>query len=256
MPITNFEQLKEGCPLAFAAIHAKYSKTIFWVGKRMIDDEFAIETLVQDTFLKLWMHRDRIETPDHIYYFLRFVMKRECITFYTRPRNDFYRKLRSLENYENYQDYMLGYDPLHDAENLKAQNRQQKYFERIQIILPLLSAESARLIALCLKYGFKYKLISKAMGTSTTQTYNIVKKTIADIKTIIDHGSTLESKKTPKAQMTVQEVMTPEQAEVLKLRCEEKHSFAEIATILNLSQKEVHAEFIAAYKLIPKQQPA
>lgn len=246
----TFERLKKGCPNAFSDIYARHCRNIFWVGKRMIDDEFVIETLVQDTFLKLWIHRDRIETPKHIYFFLRFVMKRECISFYTRPRNDFNRKNRSLESFENYLDYMAGYDPLREAENLKGQDRQQDYFERIKAVLPLLNAESSHLIELCLKYGFEYKAISKAMGSNVSDTYNKVKKAIGDIKTIIDKGSTLESKQELATEMKVEGVMNPEQAVVLKLRCEEKYSFAEIAMELKLSQKEVHAKFMAAYKFV------
>src|SRR5690606_17519454 len=65
----TFIQLKNGCPTAFADIHAKYSRNIFWVGKRLIDDEFVIESLVQDAFLKLWTHRDTVESPKHIFFF-------------------------------------------------------------------------------------------------------------------------------------------------------------------------------------------
>ncbi|SRX52755.1 RNA polymerase sigma factor [Aequorivita sp. CIP111184] len=248
MSYTDLELLKKGCPSAFADIYAKHSRNIFWVGKRLIDDEFVIESLVQDAFLKLWIHRDTIESPKHIFFFLRFVMKRECISYYTRPKNKFSRNVHSLESFENYQDYMAGYDPLNEAEIQKLQDMDQEYFDRIKQVLPLLNTESSHLIELCLKYGFQYKAIAEAMGTSIKETSNNIKKAIDDIKNVIDQGDKLEPKQSM-IKMNVQKVMTEQQAEVLKLRCEGKYSFDSIATMLNLSQKEVHSEFMAAYKL-------
>src|SRR5690606_28890536 len=122
MPERNFELLKKSDPAALENIHAQYSRRIFWLGRKIIDDEFVVENLVQDTFLKLWDYREKIEDSMHILFFLRFVMKRSCYTHYYKPRNEFFRTtVSSFEKYENYQDYLAGYDPAETAQNLKDQ---------------------------------------------------------------------------------------------------------------------------------------
>ncbi|SFN49839.1 RNA polymerase sigma factor [Salegentibacter flavus] len=253
-----FKLLQQGHPDALELIYSKYNRRIFWLGRQLIRDEFVIETILQDTFLKLWEQREGIERPEHIYFFLRFVMKRECTYYYCRPRNNFYRNINRLEYYDNYQEYMHGYDPGKEDEHLIDQEADQKAFDRIKSVLPLLTSERKHLIELCLKYGFQYKAISEVMGTSITETSNEVKLAIQDIKNIINQGSTLQTKENPATAIKVQGKMTADQEKVLKLRCEKNYSFASIAAALHLSQKEVHSEFMAAYKLMKEkhqQQP-
>ncbi|TDN79339.1 RNA polymerase sigma factor (sigma-70 family) [Salegentibacter sp. 24] len=247
-----FKLLQQGHPDALELIYARYHRRVFWLGKQLIKDEFVIETILQDTFLKLWENRDGIEEPKHIYFFLLHVMKRECTFYYCRPRNKFQRSIGRLEYYQDYQEYMHGYDSEEEDEHLQDQEADQKAFDRIRNVLPLLSSERKLLIELCLKYGFQYKAIAQAMGSSITKTSTEVKNAIEDIKNIINKGSTLEDKAKPKPMLAVkiQGTMTREQEKVLQLRTEKQYSFADIAQELNLTQKEVHKEFMAAYKLL------
>ncbi len=245
-----FELLQQGHPDALKLIYARYNRSLFWLGKRTIKDEFVIENILQNTFLKLWENRDGIEHPEHIYFFLRHVMKRDCTYYYTRPKNNFYRNIGRLEYYENYQEYMHGYEPEEEDKHLLEQEANQKAFDRIRSVLPLLSSKRKLLIELCLKYGFQYKAIAQAMGSSITKTSTEVKSAIEEIKNIINKGKSLEAKPQPMLAVKIKGTMTREQEKVLQLRTEKQYSFAAIGKELNLSQKEVHKEFIAAYKLL------
>ena len=69
-----YELLKKGDPNSLEHIHLRYKRLLFWIGKQIGEDDFVVETLVQDVFLKLWLQRDSIETPNHILGFLRFVL--------------------------------------------------------------------------------------------------------------------------------------------------------------------------------------
>jgi len=250
MAHTHFEPFKKGCSMAFAGIHEQYRRRIYWLGKQLIQDDFVIETLVQDTFLKLWLHREQIKSPNHMYFFLRLVMKRACFSYHNLPKNKFFLKVNALESYENYQDYLASYDPKEEDETLKAQVKAQQQFDRVNKVLPLLSAESNHLITLCLKYNFAYKKIAEGLGTSISETSLKVKRAIKAIKTILDHEGTFETQNRTTISLKDEPVLTEQQAAVLKLRCHDNYSFAAIAAILHLSQKEVRSEFMAAYKFL------
>ena len=122
-------------------------------------------------------------------------------------------------------------------------------YEEIRKISPLLSGERKHLIELCLKYGFRYKAIANAMGKRVSETSKEIKSAIEDLKNLINSHDVLVSKKKIVSKEKEQNQMTEKQSLILKLRFEKKQSFTTIAQTLELSQKEVHNEFVVAYKL-------
>ncbi len=247
-----YELLKKGNPTSLEYIHLRYKRLLFWIGKQMIEDDFAV-TLVQDTFLKLWLHRDTIETPDHILGFLRFVMKRDCIAYATAPKNKFTRLMASLDSFENYQEYLAGYDPLKDKEYLQSQESDQNKFDEITKVLPVLNPKRKHLIELCLEYGFQYKPIAEAMGSSVTAISTEVSKAIDDLRKILKVTS-FEQPEEQVANIEEQyEQLSSQQLEIIKRRFEHKSSFAIIAKELKLPEKEVHREFLFAYQYLQNQ---
>ncbi|MBA5629227.1 RNA polymerase sigma factor [Moheibacter lacus] len=248
-----YELLKKGNPIALEHIHLRYKRLLFWVGRQVLEDDFLVETILQDTFLKLWLHRDTIETPNHILGFLRFVMKRDCISYVTAPRNKFHRLINSLERFENYQDYLVGYDPLQDKEHLLRQESDQRNFDEVNKVLSVLDPKRKYLIELCLEYGFQYKLISEAMGSSVTGISNEVSRAINDLRKILNRSSFEQPKQRTSENEEQPSKLTSQQLEIMKRRFEQKSSFMVIAQELKLSEKEVHRDFLHAYQYLQKE---
>ena len=248
-----YELLKKGDPKSLQHIHLRYKRLLFWVGWQVLKDDFVVDTIVQDTFLKLWLHRDNIETPTHILGFLRFVMKRDCISYVTAPRNRFNRLMASLDSFENYQDYLAGYDPLKDKEYLHSQESDQEKFDEVKKVLPVLSPKRKHLIELCLQYGFQYKPIAEAMGSSVTCVSNEVSRAVGDLRNILNRSCFEQPQEKATNNEEQREKLTSQQLEILKRRFEEKSSFAVIAKTLGLPEKEVRREFLYAYQYLQKQ---
>ncbi|MCW2462235.1 RNA polymerase sigma factor [Elizabethkingia anophelis] len=248
-----YELLKKGNPISLEHIHLRYKRLLFWLARQMIEDDFVVETLVQDTFLKLWLHRDSIESPNHILGFLRFVLKRDCISYFNSPKSKFTRLINSLERYENYQDYLVGYDPEQDKEHLLSQESDQKNFDEVQKSLNVISPKRKHLIKLCLQYGFQYKPIAEAMGSSVTAISNEISRAIDDLRKIINGSSFEKPKEKASDHEKKVEKLSNQQLEILKRRMEEKSSFKFIAQELKLSEKQVHLEFLQAYSYLQNQ---
>ena len=245
-----YELLKKGNPASLEHIHFRYKRLLFWIGKQMLDDDFVVETLVQDTFLKLWLHRDSIESPNHILGFLQFVLKRDCISYFTAPKNKFARLTASLESFENYQDYLVGYDPLQDKEHLLRQESDQKDFDEVNKVLKVINPKRKHLIELCLQYGFQYKPIAEAMGSNVKDISNEVSRAIDDLRKILKRNSFEESPIKSQKHEFHQVELSSQQIEIINRRFEQKSSFAMIARELKLSEKEVHREFLYAYQYL------
>ena len=245
----HYVGLKHGCPVAFKAIYIQYHRQIYWMGRSLIKDVFVVETLVQDTFLTLWEKREQIESPQHLVNFLYTVISNECKWYYARPKNQFNRECYALEKMENYQTFMLGYDPTAVDVHLKDQQKQQKEYEQVVKVLPLLGVQRQHLIELCLQHGFQYKTISEELGISIKEASNTLQNTIKEIRNILHQGYVLQPQEPEPIQNEVGQ-MTAQEARVLELRCQQHYSFAQIANELQLSQKEVHRAFTTAYKLL------
>ncbi|MEO2059965.1 MAG: sigma-70 family RNA polymerase sigma factor [Mesonia sp.] len=243
-----YTQLQLGKSEALEFWYQRYARMLFYIGHQWLKDDFVVENLVQECFLKLWQNRERLENPKHIFFFLRLVMKRECISHYHQPKHQFQRSIHRLEEYEHYNDYLLKDDPALTEAHQQQQAKDQQTFESVQKVLPLLSGKQQDLIELCLAYGFEYKVIARLTGSSTTAVYREVQRAIAQLQKILRQDAEPEEPIATKETKQVSPPLTQTQVQVWQLRCEEQRSFAEIAEQLGTSTKEVQQQFSLAYQ--------
>ena len=248
-----YTQLQHGHAEALEFWYQRYAHMLWYIGRQWLRDDFLVENLIQDCFLKLWQNREKLENPKHIFFFLRLVMKRECISHYHQPKHQFQRSLNSLEEYEHYNDYLLKDDPMLDEAHQQQQAKDQQTFESVQKVLPLLSGKQQDLIELCLTHGFEYKVIARLTGSSTTAVYREVQYAIAQLQKILCQDTELEELIATKETKQVEQKLTKTQVQVWQLRCEEQRSFAEIAEQLGTSTQEVQQQFSLAYQYTQQQ---
>lgn len=161
--------------------------------------------------------------------------------------------MASLESFENYQDYLVGYDPLTDKENLLSHESDQKNFDEVKKVLPVLDPKRKHLIELCLEYGFQHKQIAEAMGSSVKDISNEVSRAINDLRKILNRSSFEQPQEKALDNKEQSEKLSNQQLDILKRRFEKKSSFAVIARELKLPEKEVHREFLYAYQHLQNQ---
>ena len=243
-----YTQLQHGKAEALEFWYQRYARMLWFIGRQWLKDDFVVENLVQECFLKLWQNREKLENPKHIFFFLRLVMKRECISHYHQPKHQFQRSLNRLEEYEHYNDYLLKDDPALDQAHRQQQAETQQSWELVQKVLPLLSGKQQALIALCLAHGFEYKTIARLTGSSTTAVYREVQRAITQLQKILRQDVELEEPITTKETKQVEQELTQTQVQVWQLRCKEQRSFAEIAEHLGTSTQEVQQQFSLAYQ--------
>lgn len=173
-------------------------------------------------------------------------MKRDCIAYVTAPKNKFNRLTASLERFENYQDYLIGYNPEDDQEQLLSQQSDQKKFDEVKKVLPIIDPKRKHLIELCLEYGFQHKPIAEAMGSSVKDISNEVNRAIKDLREILNRSSVEPTRQKVVDTRGQPAALSSQQREIIRRRFEQKSSFAHIARDLKLAEKEVHREFLYA----------
>jgi len=84
--ITMFRKARAGDQQAFGSLVTQHQAMVFSIACRFLRDGTLAEDVAQEVFLELYKNLDRIESGNHLVYWLRQVTSRKCIDHVRRAR--------------------------------------------------------------------------------------------------------------------------------------------------------------------------
>ena len=178
-----FERFKLGDQQALTFIHHHTCKLLTYHGKQFIDDDFTVSSMVQETYIKVWDMRAKIESMFHLYCFMKMNLSWLCLKWMKHPRNAFLRqKIYYTDNVEIYSSYQ--HNALAEIEELSHFFDEER-IEIIEKVIPYLAPGRQTMIDLYFKQGLSYKAIARRFATSNMAIHAEVQKGLEQLKTII-----------------------------------------------------------------------
>lgn len=226
-------------------LYSLLHKKLLYHGRRIVSDEFVVNSAIQEAFLKAWNFRHRLSSVLHTYRFLRLNVTWKCYTYYRKPDHQRNRIVYtgSIDSYANtfYQQEDTTQTSVFNEERL----------QNIYNVLPYLPANRKIIFTLYFKYGLSAKQIAKRYASSSQGISNELQKGVEQLRKIIHAQKKLNIPVGIKSRFAhYPELLEGELLQLFKLRFEKKRSFEAIANQLNLPLAHVHQQYVTAHRLL------
>ncbi len=163
-------RLREGDHEAFGRLFSAYSPIITGHLLRLLKVPELVEELVQDTFLSLWEHRDRIDPDKSIKAYIFQIAVNNARDLFRRAMHD--KRIRVLF----YQTVSEGYEHI-ETEITRKENR-----DLLSRLLDRLPERQRKVYILCKVEGLSYREVSGRLGISESTVNSHIKRANALLK--------------------------------------------------------------------------
>ncbi|MCF0075657.1 hypothetical protein LZD49_34615 [Dyadobacter sp. CY261] len=228
------------------ALNYFYKRTygsLLYVGRGLVNDEFLVSCVLHECYLKVWAHRDKIESFPHAYRFIRLNLRWQLLKQVQKPAYQIYRKMTEIDHLEPF----LGEKP--DVESYFRDGSEGKRWEEISKAISFLPKQRQLIASLHFQDGHSAREVAKRIGANTLHVSCEIQKAMEELKRIVAPSTTVPVRQV-KQFYPYDHILSSEQAQVFALRQEQKKSFADIALILGYPQTQVQQHYIKAYQLI------
>jgi len=248
--ITHFQLFKAGGETGLNYIYNNLYKSVFYYAKRIIEDSFVINSILQEAFLRAWDFRTRMTSMLHLFRFIRLCVRWGCYEYLRKKVSKFHRSFMHLEFLEN--SHYASFNPENEPESLHLSGKDLERLERIEKAIPYLPANRQTIIRLYMLYGLNYKEIAKRFAAPYQHITTEIQESIESLKSMLLVPPQKQTTSRKNHQDNYTAYLTPEQAQVYKLRHRDKYSFDRISQETNRPLADVVNQYVSANQTLQK----
>lgn len=238
-----FQQFIEGNERGLSYIHRLLYKPIRSYAHKKLSNPFEAETIIQDAFLLVWEHRDKMEDIEHTMNFIRQCIRWSCSSYFRRSTKN---SLTIVALNFNEDLHFPVYDPQEDVEERDAEILKKEQLQLINDAIPYLPNDKKNFIQLFHR-GFALKKIAAATNMSRHCASSELAKAFREVRrlTINVKKAAEASRNRPVISVSCFEIyLRPQEAHLLKLYYENRYHFTRIAQELNLTVFQVIKQYL------------
>lgn len=234
---------RSGDERAFCYFYKRTYSALLYLGRGLVNDEFLVSCILHECYLKVWAHREKMESLAHAYRFIRLNLRWQVLKHVQKPAYQLYRKMTEIDHLEPF----LGERP--DLESYFSTGSDESRWDEVSNAISFLPKQRQLIASLHFYDGHNPREVAKRIGVSTLHVSNEIQKAIEDLKRIVAPRRADPTRQS-RQPYPYEQLLSSEQAAVYALRQEQKKSFADIASILGYPQRQVQQHYIQAYQLI------
>lgn len=165
------ERVAEGDPIAFRELFESFSPKVYGFALKLTHSPTIAEEMVQEVFMKVWVHRERLPNVDHFPAYLYTITRN--LTFNVLKRLSIEQKAKA--------EYVKGFreDVFETEETVIARD----YQNILQNAIDKLSPQQKIVYSLCHGEGLKYEEAAEKLDISRLTVKTHMQQAIRAIKT-------------------------------------------------------------------------
>lgn len=266
MSIYSFDKIEEMTELNFQLTSTSVTvfinsinKELMSYGLKILKNEFAIENIVQDAYLKLWNFKDTITDRGHAVAFLKQNIKWGCHSYFRSKTTRFHRQMIELDSLESYDAILLPNAVFHNDEEVDDNLQNDRLRSTWTAISHIFYGKEKEVVELYFKNDLTHKQIALRYNLSVTTVTMILDKSKAKLKTmLVSAPEKMGTNNKPNQLPLLTSINRPDefdglnhdQKQIYYLRTISKYSFERIATELKLPVSYVQREYVRAWQAV------
>ncbi|NLU96292.1 RNA polymerase sigma factor [Chitinophaga sp. Ak27] len=245
-----FQLFQRGDETGLNYIYNNLYKGVFYYARRIIEDSFVINSILQEAFLRAWDFRTRMTSMLHLFRFIRLCVRWGCYEYLRKKVSKFHRGFMHLEFLEN--SHYASFNPEEEAECTHLSEKNLERLERIEKAIPYLPANRQTIIRLYMLYGLNYKEIARRFAAPYQHITTEIQESIESLKSMLLAPPQKQTTVRKNHQDNYTAHLTPDQAQIYKLRHQGKYSFDRISRETNRPLADVVNQYILANQTLQK----